>query len=519
MIGKGSFGEELLAYLQLLPITTIIVRMVDTKIVWGSPQGLSLIGASDPSEVIGKRVLDLIPPEQHGVALRNAALLVAGASSIPSYVYTLNRLDGTTTPVHIESVLITFKGALSMLTIVVDVSERESALIELTQSEARYRSLVESSPDAILVSVGDEIVYANPSAISQGKTYGIETLLGHSVFDFLPPDRTDHADRLRQLYTEGGTLSWIETDIHYAQGHSFPVEIHTTLISWHGEPATQTVVRDVSQCKAAAAKLEEYKGHLEQLVDERTRELERAMADLESVNFDLVKANAAKSSFMAAMSHELRTPLNSIIGFSAILEQGLAGELNEEQAKQIEIINGAGRQLLGLVGNVLDLERIESGRTEVTFRQLAPRDTATKLVEMVRPLAETKGLHVTCVSEADFPERIRTDQLKLEQILMNLLVNGIKYTDAGSVTLKMSSDSEALRFAVADTGPGVELEQRELVFEEFYQFSAHDNVAKPSGAGLGLAIARRLAGLLGGRLWLESEMGVGSTFTLELPLG
>lgn len=517
MQSGGSYGPELLGFLELLPTPAVLLRLDDGAIIWLSSSGAGLIGAEENSQVVGKSILEFVATEQHAFVTRDMHKLMQGADRVSPLVYTLQRTDGKTGSVHVESIPLVFNDTPAALSLLVDVTEREDALIALGESETRYRSLVESSPDAILVSVAGEIVYANPTAAADAARHGVTELEGCSVFEFLPSD-PDHVGRLKQLYTEGGVLPWIETIVRYHDDHAFPAEIHTTLIAWHGEPAAQTVVRDISRRKAAEAEIREYQDHLQQLVDERTRGLERAMAELESMNLDLMNANAAKSSFMAAMSHELRTPLNSIIGFSAILEKGLAGELNEEQAKQIEIINAAGRQLLGLVGNVLDLERIESGRTEVITRELAPVDMAIKLVEMVRPLAENKGLHISCIPGEDLPQRLRTDQLKLEQIIMNLLANGIKYTDTGSVVLSLSADEDWFRFTVKDTGPGVPPDQHDLIFEEFYQHSTRDNVAKPVGAGLGLAIARRLADLLGGRLWLESEEDVGSTFALELPL-
>ncbi|MDO9555959.1 MAG: PAS domain S-box protein [Coriobacteriia bacterium] len=519
MIGKSSFGDELLAYLELLPITTIIVRMPDAKIIWGNPSGLSLIGATDVSRVVGKRVLDLIPPEQHGIAMRNVAMFAAGAKSVPPYVYTLKRLDGTTTSVHIESTLITFKGVLSMLTMIVDVSERENTLSALAESEERYRSLVESSPDAIFVCTGDEIVYANPSALIYSGAQIEDALLGLSIFDLLTPGfRDQSARRLEHVYANGGTLPTVETAGLRLDGTMYPAEIRTTLITWQGEPAVQVVMRDISARKAAEAKIHEYQEHLQQLVKERTRELEEAMRELDEINRELMQANTTKDSFLAAMSHELRTPLNSVIGFSAILQRGLAGELNEEQAKQVGMINDSGRQLLALVGNVLDLECIESGHTEITVHEFSPADVAMKLVEMLRPQAEDKQLRIKCTLAEGLPAKVRTDQLKLEQILMNLLANAIKYTQSGKVTLDVCADKTTIRFAVSDTGPGVQADQRDRIFEEFYQFSTRTDIAKPAGAGLGLAIAKRLSEMLDAKLWLDSEVGKGSIFTLELPL-
>lgn len=519
MIGKGSFGDELIEYLELLPITAIIVRMLDTKIVWGSRSGLTLIGANDISEVTGRSVLELIPREQHALAFRNAALFTAGADSVPPYIYTLKRFDGTTTPIHIESTLITFRGMLCMLTMVVDVSERENALAALAESEERYRSLVESSPDAIVVAVADEIMYANPSAVRLSGATSAVDLLGRSLYHLVDAEHEPITnERISRIYAEGGVLDPVETAVRRLDGSTFPGEIRSTLISWQGSPALQTVVRDISERKAAEEEIRRHHEELEQLVQERTADLQQAMSELEELNAELVRASAAKSSFLAAMSHELRTPLNSIIGFSSILQKGLAGELNEEQDKQVGMINNSGRQLLALVGNVLDLERIESGRVETSQQEYSPADSAMKLVEMIRPLARGRQLDLRCIVSDQVPTRISADQMKVEQILMNLLANAIKYADDGIVALDVCANATSIRFSVSDEGPGIPREQCERIFDEFYQYTMRENIAKPVGAGLGLAIARRLAEMIGARLWLESEVGVGSIFSLELAL-
>ena len=520
MISKGSFGDELLVLLQLLPVTTVLSRATDGVVTWVNPAHVALVAADDASQVIGMTILDFLPEEEQAIALRDMGRFAEGADYVPPVVYTLQRLDGTSVKVHIETVPLTFHDEPTLLSLVVDVSDREDALAALAESELRYRSLVETSPDAIIVAVGEEIVYANPSAYALLLADSPEEVLGKSPLDFVAPEMRELSrGRFARVYSTATPLPIVESVVQRRDGTRVPVELRTTLISWRGEPATQSAVHDISARKATENELREHREHLEQLVEERTTELERTVKEMEEMNRDLLKANAAKSSFMAAMSHELRTPLNSVIGFSSILQKGLAGELNEEQAKQIGMINSSGRQLLALVGNVLDLERIESGRTEITLREFSPHDMAYKLVEMVKPLAEGKRLRVRCTVSSHLPRTIRTDQMKVEQILMNLLANAIKYSEEGTVALDVCADRHAIRFAVSDTGPGVEPEQRDRIFDEFYQISTRADVAKPVGAGLGLAIAKRLAEMLGANLWLESEVAVGSVFILELPLG
>lgn len=282
-------------------------------------------------------------------------------------------------------------------------------------------------------------------------------------------------------------------------------------------------------------RLERANLELEARVQERTEELECMNEELNQINEELTATNdelfaandalsetndrldeatRAKSDFLASMSHELRTPLNAILGFSGILELGIAGPLNEEQTKQISMISESGRHLLKLIENLLDMARIESGRVQLQLSSVDLDQLVHSTVDIVRPLAEAKGLELVCECADDLGV-VDTDHTRLEQILLNLLGNAIKFTDCGSVTVTASRQSDEIRFAVKDTGQGISREDLLHLFERFYQGSNRSGGA--SGTGLGLAVSHELATLLGGRLTAKSEQGRGSEFTLTLP--
>ncbi len=244
-------------------------------------------------------------------------------------------------------------------------------------------------------------------------------------------------------------------------------------------------------------------------------ELNQANERIEIVNAQLEKASRAKSDFLANMSHELRTPLNSILGFTGVLLQGIAGPLTDEQARQLDMVRHAGQHLLALVNDILDLERIESGVLELEPCELIPADIVVSLVDSLRPLAEEKGLGLT-YDLTDAPPTLHADARALEQILFNLVGNAIKYTTEGAVTVTVTADDREMRFAVRDTGPGIPPEQLESVFDEFVQVRARSG-EKPAGTGLGLAVSRRLAAMHGGRIELQSTIDVGSEFALVIP--
>jgi PAS domain S-box-containing protein len=248
---------------------------------------------------------------------------------------------------------------------------------------------------------------------------------------------------------------------------------------------------------------------LEAKVVERTRELSTAKELAEA-------ADRAKSAFLATMSHELRSPLNSIIGFTSVLLEGLAGPLNDTQTKQLRIINDSSRHLLAIISDLLDISRIEAGVLQIESSRFALQPVLDRLLERFGVLATARGLALSQV-EGPAADDLVADERRVEQIVANLLSNAIKYTEAGRVTLVVTGAGDTLRIAVTDTGPGIEPEDHDRLFRRFSQLKPRKGKL-PEGTGLGLAISARLAEAMGGSIQLDSAPGRGSTFTLVLPL-
>lgn len=259
----------------------------------------------------------------------------------------------------------------------------------------------------------------------------------------------------------------------------------------------------------------EHAEDLELRVAERTRELADAKHSAEA-------ADRIKSAFLATMSHELRTPLNSIIGFTGIVCQELAGPLNDEQKRQLGMVRESAQHLLALINDVLDISKIEAGELTVGADFYDLPTSIRKVARIVGPLAEKKGLSLT-VEVADDVGEMVGDARRVEQILLNLLGNAIKFTESGSVKLTVEQVSDgvdaapAVRMSVADTGMGIKPEDMEQLFLPFRQIDSTLS-RKHEGTGLGLAICRRLAALMDGRIEAESRWGEGSVFTLLLPV-
>jgi len=226
------------------------------------------------------------------------------------------------------------------------------------------------------------------------------------------------------------------------------------------------------------------------------------------------EADLLKSAFLATMSHELRTPLNSILGFTGIMLQGLAGPLNDEQTKQLGMVRGSSRHLLDLINDVLDISKIEAGQIEIVSEPFDMRQAVENVVRTVTPLAQKKGLAMT-IKIAPEVSQITNDRRRVEQILINLVNNAIKFTEKGDVCIECQVSDDGLVIRVVDTGIGIKPEDMDKLFETFRQIDTELN-RQYEGTGLGLSICKKLVEMLGGEIWVESEWGVGSTFPFTL---
>jgi len=258
----------------------------------------------------------------------------------------------------------------------------------------------------------------------------------------------------------------------------------------------------------AIRELENYKNHLEELVAARTKELANAKEAAES-------ADRTKSAFLATMSHELRTPLNSIIGFSGILLQEMAGPLNDEQKKQMNMVSDSAEHLLALINDVLDISKIEAEQLKLNSGPIDLAGSIDKVVRIVRPLAEKKGLKIDTDIDKGLDPFIG-DARRFEQVIMNLLSNSIKFTNSGSVSVKCHLTDGHYQIDIVDTGIGIKEEDLSKLFKPFSQVDT-GLTRHYEGTGLGLSICKKLVEMMGGTISVKSEVGKGSTFTIIFP--
>jgi signal transduction histidine kinase len=300
---------------------------------------------------------------------------------------------------------------------------------------------------------------------------------------------------------------WVSEEVHF----KMPAWVKT--LGWvAGVILLMSIAGSVllkQQVNARTRQLRQINQEMEQRIIKRTAELAVAKEKAQM-------ADQIKSAFLATMSHELRTPLNSIIGFTGIMLQGMAGPLNPEQHKQMSMVQSSARQLLALINDVLDISKIEAGQLTFSITSFDLRTSIEKMVKLISPLAENKGLDLK-LDIADDITAATMDQRRLEQVILNLLNNAVKFTEKGRVFISCRIEDNQYCLSVSDTGIGIQPEHLQTIFQPFKQIDG-GLTRKYEGTGLGLSICKKLMEMMGGSIAVESRWGRGSTFTIRFPI-
>jgi PAS domain S-box-containing protein len=500
LLAEGAFGsaEEAVELLSTVLEASTEYSLIGTNrdgtiLLWN--KGARRLYGYEPEEVIGQAESILHTSDDVEAGLPQK--IIESSLRDGKWEGTLERCrkNGETFVAHV--VVTPRRGADKHTTGVVVISKDVSDDGRLAHTEGRFHGLLESAPDAMLiVSQEGEIVLANAQT---EKVFGytreelagqpVEMLIPKRYHDRHPNHRTGffHDTRVRPMGL-GLDLWGVRKD-----GIEFPVEISLSPLETEEGGFATAAIRDVTERK-------------------------RTDAQLQDTNAELETASEAKDRFLASMSHELRTPLNAILGFTGTMLMGLPGPLNPEQTKQLETVQANGRHLLSIINDMLDMAKIESGKVELQFEPVVCRQVLEEVVTGLRPLAEQKGIEFGLIAP-DAELVVRSDRRSLNQILINLVSNAIKFTDEGSICVELSRQSEnggaVTRFSVVDSGVGIKPEDQEKLFAAFEQVESSPT-RRYEGTGLGLYISQRLATLLNGELTFESQYGAGSRFTLEL---
>ena len=500
-----------------------------------APRYVDLVTAISKEEVEFGVETSMVRPAwiQSGVLILIAVLLAVASSRV--ITRPLNRIIRSTEQLAGGDMNVSLpvrdKGevgelARSFEAMIIQIRERNRALKD---RETRLSAIVNTAAEGIVTCDDQGRVQSLNPAAEQIFAIDSRDAVGRSFRDLL------HADQPPDGGSEGpsgaGLLEQLcdgtsERNGRRGDGSRFPVEVSASAAMLETGRIFTAIVRDVTRRKEAEREIRDLNNHLKELNEELDARVREQTADLQRTNAELIvardnalAANRAKSAFLAQMSHELRTPLNAIIGYSELLIEVAEDEEQTEYIADLRKIIDAGKHLLALISDILDLAKIEAGRMSLHLDEIPVADVVSKLTPAATALAakNQNQLEFDCPAEIG---TIRSDGGRLEQILTKLISNACKFTERGRVTLSVrAQDREGVRgvaFRVADTGVGMTEDQISSLFENFAQ--ADDSTTRRyGGAGTGLAICRRFTNLLGGAITVESEKGAGSTFTLWLP--
>jgi PAS domain S-box-containing protein len=402
------------------------------------------------------------------------------------------------------------------------VQRVRQAEIEATEERDRLNLILENVADPILVTdsaaniilMNDEAEQLFHGPRSAPHSYRVSQTVrqNDTKFTSFISDFAITSERTRR---ERMSLTHPSTTV------DLPVEVVSGKIrNERGEPmAIVSVLHDLTQ----QAENERLYEALKQLNSELEGRIAAATHDLAQQNERLLwqseelgKANKLKSDFLASMSHELRTPLNAVIGYSALLIDGIAGGLHDSQRDYVNRSRAAAQHLLSLINDILDLAKIEAGKMPLNVEPVSLVELIKEVAQQVEPMVASKSLSFTTVVARDCP-RIDTDKTKVKQILLNLLSNAVKFTNRGGIRVAARSDDRSVLLEVHDTGVGIKPDEIDAIWEDFRQLD-QSRTRSYGGTGLGLSITRRLTHQLGGQVSVRSEFGEGTTFSVRLPL-
>jgi PAS domain S-box-containing protein len=377
-----------------------------------------------------------------------------------------------------------------------EIEERQKIEVALRESEKYYRTLIKESLIGLALSRLDgSLVEINP-AFAQIIGYEVEDALKLNFWEFTPEKYFETEEQQLHQLTTTGRYGPYEKEYIHKEGHLVPVRLSGLIVPHNGERFIWTNVADITEQKKAETAL---------LLAKESAEQAKTLAE---------RANRAKSSFLANMSHELRTPLNAIIGYSDMLREEAAEMEYDEIIESLENIETAGKQLLAIISDILDITKIEAEKMDLNLTEFNIARLAQDVVTLIQPTLENNHLELVCPSDIGV---MYGDATKVQQILQNLLSNAVKFTQHGEITFSVSRIPECFKFEIADTGIGIAPDKLKDIFEPFNQ-ADNSSTRQFGGTGLGLTITQQLCEIMEGCIDVKSKLGKGSVFTVQLPI-
>lgn len=408
---------------------------------------------------------------------------------------TFRRKDGVEFPCLLSSTVVELNGEKCIVSFTRDISRIKEAERKIREREATLRKIIDASPDPITINRLDDGAFIDVNRAFE-EAVGLtraEVLNRPSLR--LGPAMNRKGSAEFEAMLGGGAARNLEVEFTDTNGRVIPTLMSAAIAEIDGTSCVVAISRDITKLK------------------ESENQLRAAREEAEA-------ASRAKSEFLSSMSHEIRTPMNAVLGMCELLSET---ELNREQRRYVEVMSSNGATLLDLINDILDLAKMESGRLQVESTEFDFTDLIERTLATFATGAHGKGLELAARIAPGVPDHLVGDPLRLRQILVNLLGNAIKFTELGEVTVTIEHDPEtndpgSLKFTVADTGIGIAADKLQSIFSEFVQADS-STTRKYGGSGLGLAIVYRLVGLLGGRIWVESEPRKGSKFIFTTKFG
>jgi two-component system sensor histidine kinase/response regulator len=456
---------------------------------------LLMLGYSS-QEMIGKHVWEFIEDSEH--ASKTFAKKLAGTQALGTVERSFRRKDGTFMAVQLHDRMLNDpSGRMTGIRATLqDIGERKQSEQALIESERRFRDLFENASDLVCtMDLAGNLTSLNKSG-ERLTGYTHNEAVSMNLAQLVTPEMLGITREMMNRKMEQDITTTYEVEIIRRDGGKLTVEISSRLLHQQGKAiGIQAIGRDVTQRKQVEAELE------------RARDA-------------AIESSRVKSEFLANMSHEIRTPMNGILGMTDL---ALDTDLNPEQREYLEIAKSSTHSLLTIINDILDFSKMEAGMLDLEIIDFSVQDTIAAAARTVALRAHEKGLELCFEVSADVPASLLGDPGRLRQIVVNLIGNAVKFTATGEIIVRVAEESRTdnemvLHFSVSDTGIGIPFEKQNLVFGAFAQADG-STTRQYGGTGLGLAICSQLVEIMGGRIWVESEEGLGSTFHFTVPFG
>jgi PAS domain S-box-containing protein len=501
---EDAFRQNEETYHSILKASPDLITITDLegRILMGSQVALKMFGFDRIEEAIGRSFSDFIIPGDRERAKVNIGLHLQGVDQPPGEYMGL-RSDGSTFNLEVNGDFIRDEEGrpIKIVFILRDTSERKRIENELLDSEERNKVLLQANPDIMFV-LDREGVFVDSYSGNLAPLYASPGFFnGKNVSEIMPPK----VAQIIQFYL----------DRIFSTGQ---MQIFTYQLEMNGEKKDyecRLVLNRNSRALAIVRDVTEQK-QKECLLKERNNELIHKNEELIKARDKAEESDRLKSAFLANMSHEIRTPMNSIIGFAELLKEPDLSD--KEQHEYISIIEESGTRMLNIINDIVEISKIESGVMQVNLKNSNLNEQVEYIYRFFKPEVEAKGMQLFWHNNLPAEKAmIRTDREKLYAILINLVKNAIKYSEKGSIELGYNKNNHYVEFYVKDSGIGIPKEKQETIFNRFVQ--AEMGMKRPyDGVGLGLSISKAYIEMLGGKIWLKSEPGIGSTFYFTLPI-